>query len=230
MPSNIYTPALSPDDWQRFLAEPEKQWKTGYSARATAHAWHAADGFPPEISTMFKESRFEEFQELETLLIIPEHKVYFPPVGGHPSQNDVFVLARTGQGALVSITVEAKVSESFDKTVTDWNPGESEGKLERLEFLRQKLDLVDQDIDGIRYQLIHRLVSAILEAERFNAAYAVMLVQSFSGEDEWFEDYAKFLRLYGVEVKITELHSLGLLSGIHVFSGWVRGDIGFLGV
>ena len=38
-----------PDDWKALLADPEKQWKTGYSARALAHAWECCEGFPPEV-------------------------------------------------------------------------------------------------------------------------------------------------------------------------------------
>jgi len=39
-----------PDDWQKLLAKPEKQWKSGYSARTLAHCWEAVDEFPPEVS------------------------------------------------------------------------------------------------------------------------------------------------------------------------------------
>ena len=43
--------------------------------------------------------------------------------------------------------------------------------------------------DSIRYQLLHRAASAMVEARRFNAAHAMMLVHSFSPSDEWFDDY-----------------------------------------
>lgn len=226
--SKIYIPARSPDDWQRFLADPEKQWKKGYSARATAYAWHAVKGFPAEIMALFGDSGLDEFKDLEVLQVIPEHKVSLPPTRGHPSQNDVFVLARTESGDLMSITVEAKVSESFDKNVGEWNRDGSAGKRERLDFLRQKLGLETHDLEEIRYQLLHRLASAIIEAERFNAEYAVMVVQSFSQADEWFDDYERFLIQFDVKAQIGILYSLGVLSGVHVFSGWVRGDPLFL--
>jgi hypothetical protein len=32
--AKILIPASSPEDWKKFLAEPEKQWKSGYSARS----------------------------------------------------------------------------------------------------------------------------------------------------------------------------------------------------
>jgi hypothetical protein len=55
-----------------------------------------------------------------------EHKVPLPG-GGHPSQNDIFVLAKSNKD-LVAITVEGKVSESFGETGGDWLKIESEGK------------------------------------------------------------------------------------------------------
>ena len=226
--SKVYIPAQSPDDWQRFLADPGKQWKKGYSARATAYAWHAVKGFPPEITALFHDSCIEEFKDLEVLQVIPEHKVYLPPTRGLPSQNDVFVLAKTKAGALMSVTVEAKVSERFGKAVGEWNRDGSAGKRERLDFLRPKLGLETHDLEEIRYQLLHRLASAILEAERFNAEYAVMVVQSFSPTDEGFEDYSRFLALFGAEPVIGTLYPLGDLSDVQVYSGWARGDAKFL--
>ncbi|HTE43450.1 MAG TPA: hypothetical protein VK629_21705 [Steroidobacteraceae bacterium] len=44
---------------------------------------------------------------------------------------------------------------------------------------------------------MHRAASAIIEAQRFNADHAGMLVRSFSQSDEWFQDYAAFAELMG---------------------------------
>ena len=43
--------------------------------------------------------------------------------------------------------------------------------------------------DNIRYQLLHRTVSALLTARAFHAGTAVMLVHSFSPESRWREDF-----------------------------------------
>lgn len=43
--SHIYIPTTSPEDWRRLLAEPDKHWKRGYSARALACCWET-EGFP----------------------------------------------------------------------------------------------------------------------------------------------------------------------------------------
>lgn len=44
----IYTPTRGVEDWQRLLAEPEEQWKTGFSARSIAYSWEETGVFPHE--------------------------------------------------------------------------------------------------------------------------------------------------------------------------------------
>lgn len=48
MPS-FYVPTRSPDDWRLLLADPDEQWKRGYSAHALARCWEGAKGFPASI-------------------------------------------------------------------------------------------------------------------------------------------------------------------------------------
>ena len=141
MSHHIFVPTTGPEAWQKLLAEPDRQWRSGYSARTLSHCWESAEGFPLEIQTAFVDSGLPEFEHLELLLAFPEHKVYIPPMNGHPSQNDLFVLARDGNQQLVSIMVEGKVSESFDRTVGEWNQSETRGKALRFEFLQNLLGL-----------------------------------------------------------------------------------------
>lgn len=96
------------------------------------------------------------------------------------SHDDLFVPAKDNESNLVSIGVEGKVAEPFGPTLEDWLKDASEGKKKRLSFIKEKIAL-DLDIPGtIRYQLFHRMVSAVIEAERFIAKSAVMPVHSFS--------------------------------------------------
>jgi hypothetical protein len=227
MPS-IYVPTSSPDEWKSLLAEPDKQWRTGYSARTIAYCWLASDGIPAELRSLFAASEREAFRRIQPLIVIPEHQVTLPPTAGHPSQNDVFVLARADDGGLISLTVEGKVSESFDRTVGDWMKPASAGKRERLSYLLEKLGLTSEVPEQVRYQLLHRTVSAIIEAERFGARYAAMVVHSFSPSDEWFDDYAAFLGLFGVNPQVGKLAKLRELGPITLFAGWARGDPKFL--
>ena len=221
--NHIYIPTSSAEDWRKFLAEPDKQWRSGYSAKELAECWENANGFPAEIQSMFSKSENQVFSELEILLAIPEHKVYFPD-GKRPSQNDLFVLARTKNGQLVSIMVEGKVSEPFGETLETWLKDATDGKKKRLKMLCDILGLQNEPPLNIRYQLFHRTASAILEANRFNAKYAVMLVHSFSPEHKWFSDYQDFLGLFGVASKINELAKLPESNGKQIFTGWVVGQ------
>ena len=99
--------------------------------------------------------------------------------------------------------VEGKVNESFGPTVNEWREEASPGKGTRLSFLLKTLGLPKQ-VDGtIRYQLLHRAASAVIEGERFRAAAAVMLVHSFSPRRAGWSDYSAFLKLFGVTAGVT---------------------------
>jgi hypothetical protein len=224
--SNIYIPTTKPEDWQSLLADPENQWRRGYSARTLAYCWQEAEGFPACVTRVFNKSNINLFHEIEILLAIPEHKVSLPG-GGRPSQNDLFVLAKS-HDQLISIAVEGKVSEPFGDVVSKWLENPSEGRKKRLEFLCTELGLEIDDISNIRYQLLHRTVSAILEAKRFNAQNALMLVHSFSQKDEWFENYALFAALFGIDAKTDRIHYAGKIGNIQLYLGWVKGDAKYL--
>lgn len=220
--SRILIPTKGPSCWKQFLADP-KHWKAGYSAMSLAQCWEDARGFPPEIHSLFR--AHTQFRDIEILLAIPEHKVNLPG-GSRPSQNDLFILAKA-HGDLISITIEGKVNEPFDKTVAEWLAQDSRGKQERLAALREELGLAVIP-PTTRYQLLHRTASAIIEAKRFNAKSAVMIVHSFNQEHLWFEDYAAFVGLFGATAKRGELVSLKNTGGFAVYSGWVTGDPQFL--
>ena len=225
----FYVPTSGAEDWRKLLADPGKHWRSGFSARSLAYAWETAKGFPPEVFRLFTESGVPAFQSVELLLAIPEHKVFMPPYSGHPSQNDLFALARDGEGDLIAITVEGKVAESFDKTLGEWNAENSRGKAERLKFIKERLGLGGELPSTIRYQLLHRTTSAIVEAQRFNARSAVMVVHSFSQSDQWFEDYRAFTEIFGVPgATVGRLHFLTDANGLRIYSGWARGEERFL--
>jgi hypothetical protein len=221
--NHIYIPTSSADDWRKFLAEPEKQWRSGYSAKELAECWENAHGFPEEIQNLFATSNHQALNKLELLLAIPEYRVNLLD-GKRPSQNDLFVLARAKDGQLVSIMVEGKVLEPFGETLETWLKDASEGKKKRLKILCNILGLENEPPLNIRYQLFHRTASAILEAKRFNAKYAIMIVHSFSPKHKWFSDYQDFLGLFGISSKINELVELPASEGKQIFTGWVVGQ------
>ena len=225
--SKFYTPTDGVGSWHKLLSEPDKHWKTGYSARSLAYCWEEAQGFPKSVTDVFNSSPFELFHSVEFILGIPEHKVDLPPKGGHPSQNDLLVLAKS-RDELISIAVEGKVSEPFGPLVSEWMEDASPGKSERLEFLVNLLEINNKDLSGIRYQLLHRTASALLEAQRFCAPHALMLVHSFSQTYEWFEDYVAFAALYGQKAEPDSLVSVGEISGKNLYLGWVTGGKEYL--
>ena len=227
--NRIYIPSTGIEDWRRLLADPEKQWRTGFSARSLAYAWESAKGFPPEIKELFTRCDQPAFHNVELLLAIPEHQVPMPPYGGHPSQNDIFALVKDNEGNLIALTVEGKVSESFDKSLSEWNVEKSTGKQKRLAYIQDTLGLTEEIPATIRYQLLHRTASAIIEAKRFTAKSAVMVVHSFNQSDLWFDDYQAFLKIFGVlAATIGKLYFLTEVGGIKVYSGWARGEEKFL--
>jgi hypothetical protein len=218
--SKILVPSRGPADWQALLAEPEKHWAVGYSARTLAHCWEDAEGFPAEIKAALVAA--EPLQRIQPLLILPEWQVALPG-GARPSQNDVWVLAKSG-GDLVSIAVEGKVNEAFGPTIREWQADASSGKETRLAFLQEILGLPRPPGPDIRYQLLHRCASAVLEAQRFNARHAVMLVHSFSSEDRWFDDFSEFVALFGRTCSVGTVTSAAAKDGMPLHLGWVRGD------
>ena len=222
----FFAPADDPADWQRLLAKPDLHWKTGYSARSMAYCWTEAQGFPTEIQAVFENSGISCLHDLEFLIGIPEHEVPLPG-GRRPSQNDVFVLAK-GSDGLVSISVEGKVSEPFDSPVDKRFAEPTPGQSTRLEFLLDLLELGRDDVGGIGYQLLHRTASAVLEARRFGARHAVMLVHSFSQELMHFDDYASFVGLYGQKAEANRLVEAKQLGGITLYLGWAVGNAEYL--
>ena len=79
-----------------------------------------------------------------------------------------------------------------------------------MSFICKALGLNHSPVDSIRYQLLHRTASAVVEARRFNAAHAMMLVHSFSPSDEWFDDYNQFLALFGTTGALDTITSVGV--------------------
>ena len=151
------------------------------------------------------------------------------PPWGRPSQNDLFALGKATNGRLVSVVVEGKVNESFGPTLGEWIAGASANKVARLSFLTRTLGLPDTLPPAVRYQLLHRLASALLLARQFDARYAVMLVHSFSPTNRWFEDFELFCRLFPACDRPSEsLRFLAEIDVISLYAGWAKGDPEFL--
>ena len=189
-----------------------------------AYCWETAKGFPKQVKKALAAN--SRLRDLELLLAIPEYEVNLPG-GRAASQNDLFVLARSQDG-LVCMMVEGKVNEPFGPQVGEWCAKPSKGKTARLDFLCRTLDIDQNKLQSIRYQLLHRTASAIIEARRFKANEGVMLVHSFSPSKAWFDDFQKFAGLFGLSVHPGEIHHAGKHANVDLFIGWVTdsGDYG----
>lgn len=227
--SKFFIPVNKPEDWKSLLADPDKQWKTGYSAKALAHCWQEANDFPRSVKRVLKNSGIDLFQDIKLLLAFPEYTVPLKPYRSRPSQSDIFILAK-GNDQLISIVVEGKVNEPFGELVADWKLHDMGGKKVRLKFLCEVLQLDVNKIDHIRYQLLHRTASAVIEAKKFNAQNALMLVHSFSQTNEWFDDYCQFLALFSAKGEINSLVFAKNIDGINLYFGWVKGNRKYLEV
>lgn len=213
MSNRIFLPSRSAEDWRALLADPEKHWRSGYSARTAAKHWEASAGLPTEIEAVFQKASLEP---AELLVAFPEWKTPLPG-GRRESQTDILALVGTAQGLWVA-GVEAKVAEPFGPTVGEWLEGASPGKLERLGYLKRKLGLTGE-ILTLRYQLLHRTVTALIEAERFSAAGAAMIVQSFSPVSAWKDDFEAFLSAMGFEPGVPRTAP----DGLPLLLAWAQG-------
>jgi len=72
----IFVPAESADAWKALLAQPDRQWKKGFSARTLAYCWQEANGFPPEIAAVLGAS--STFPGIEPLWPFPSPRLDCP--------------------------------------------------------------------------------------------------------------------------------------------------------
>lgn len=214
--SKILVPTRGTEDWRLLLADPEKHWKHGYSAMAVAQCWETANGLPADFLSILG-------QDAELLLAIPEHKVALPG-GTRESQCDVFALVRTGEHTC-ALSVEAKVNEAFGPTVGDWLDKASKGKAKRLTSICEMFGAAYPPPDNLRYQLFHRTAAAIVESARFKTDTAAMIVQSFSREHRWYEDFEAFCDFLGVSAARGAPIVTKLPNGKPLILGWATSEI-----
>lgn len=218
MTSKIYVPSNGPLDWKPLLADGEKQWKDGYSAKCAAERWEGSNGLPSEIERQFDAVGLAP---AELLLAIPELKTPLPG-GWRESQTDVFALVRASQGVF-ACCVEAKVAETFGPTVDEWMVGASKGKVERLTYLAGLLGLPYPPPGKLRYQLFHRCGAALIEATRFGATGAAVIVHSFSPAHAWLSDFQAFANALGAEIGKDKPALISAANRMPLLLGWATG-------
>lgn len=221
----VFIPSSGASDWRKFLADPDTQWRREKSAMELAVSWELAQrserGLPPEIAKAFDSQIALEGARL--LVALPEHKV--PLKGrGKPSQNDIWAFLRKGDN-YISLTVEGKAGEPFASTLGEWLVDGREGKRDRLEYLCQILQSGSAPPPELRYQLFHRTASAVIEAKRFGAPFAVMIAQSFQEDPVSWSDYSAFCSLLGASAVRGLLVEACRTGDERLFLGWVDSKV-----
>jgi hypothetical protein len=210
------SPLAKPEDVIPFLGRGAKHWRAGYSAYEAAYSWLDARDVPPAVRAVLETD--PTFAGAVLLRACFEKKTRLDGLG-RDSQTDVLAVLETRSGRAV-LGVEAKVSESFGPVVAHWYDG-SPGKRKRLEGLLQRLSVEHDAARYLRYQLIHRSVAALIEAEAENARDAAMVVQSFSPVRAGFSDFQAFAAALGAPVeKPGGLSRAVERDGVRLRLGW----------
>ena len=195
----------------------------------TAAYWEASGNeLPKEIRKTLEVSREKNLVGLRLLAAFPEYEVDLPG-GSRSSHTDVLALARNDEG-LVVLAVEAKVDETFGPTLGKKRVDKSTGQSERLDYLHSVLRLQSSLEDGIRYQLLHRTVSALQTADDFHAKTAVMLVLSFSRTRRWHEDFLSFCTAMAATPVSADIYIVSRFDRPRLYLSWCKGDESFLNV
>lgn len=222
--SNIFIKTKGVDSWQELLANEQTQWKIGYSAKSLANAWERADGFPDEIQMAFSASNDDFVKNIRFLYGFPEYKVEIPG-GIRASQNDLYVLAKSTEKP-VCIMVEGKVSENFGPLVNEWVCKANNGwENQRLQYLLSLLNIQNKRIENIRYQLLHRTASALIEAEKVGTDKCMVIIHSFSQEKAHFEDYKRFIEMFGITPEVNKICSPIKINDKQIFFLWAVGNV-----
>ena len=210
-------PLSNPEQARALLRDPDVQWKQGRSAMELARSWIAAGGqLPAPVRRVVEVAA--EWRAAELLAGFFEHPTYLDTWRG-PSQTDLLLLMRL-EDSLGAVAVEGKAGEPFGKLVQEWN--DSEGKAARLDWACALFGVPAMEVGALRWQLFHRTAAALLEARRFHARHALMLVHDFSGSDAGLADYRAFAELIGVRgAAAGALSDARDMNGISLRLGWV---------
>jgi hypothetical protein len=220
----LHVPLEEREDVVRHLGKQEQHWKAGRSAHALASLWCTQNGIPNTVAQLL--TSHAEFRSAELIDGFMEKKVDLGS-DGHASQTDMLAILGLECGLAIA-AVEGKAGESFGETVQIWirENGSAESlarKEKRLLALCQTLGLSQEAAMPLRYQLLHRTASAIYEAKRYRTKLAVMLVHSFSDDENGFSDFIAFLTAVGFRAPTAGvLAGPVTLDGISLYAGWVN--------
>ena len=182
--------------------------------------WRAADGFPPEIAQLLRSH--EATRSATLLLAIPEHRVRLAG-GVWAAPADLWALARTPRG-LLSIVVGTDGAEPAGATARASQSACEHEQTDRA--VRSLLEIDRESERAIGSQLFHRTACALIEARRFFAATAAVIVHSFGARADSFLEFQSFARqMGGLLQRPGELTRVPPREGIDLFLGWAEAPL-----
>lgn len=198
-------------------------WKQGRSAKALADSWFSANDIPVAVRHLLDQA--PEFAGCGLVDGWLERSTDLGDGRGTASQTDL--LAILGLADRIAILgIEAKVTESFGPIVSDWLADGSPGKAARLAALCSRLAISEAAAMPLRYQLLHRTVATLIEAQRYRAKDAIMAVQSFCPDATGYSDFAAFAESIGIGVVQRDcLSEARVFDGMTLRLGWVSDEI-----
>lgn len=213
----ISVPLKVAEDVKKHLGH-SSHWKQGRSAKSVADCWFQANDLPPAIRAVLDQSpTFAHAKLLDAWL---ERKTDLEDGRASHSQTDLFAMLAVGE-ELAALGVEAKVDESFGQIVTEWLADGSAGKQTRLEKLCTLFSVDPQSIGHLRYQLFHRTAASMIEAKRYRARKAVMIVQSFCPNATGLSDCQVFFEALGMPgLERDKLIGPKSFDGVELWVGW----------
>jgi len=209
------------DQWKKLVGK--KKWKPEKSACKLANAWFNEQVNKQDIPQEIKGVLKNRFENVRMQFASVEHKVYLDTKRA-PSCSDIMIYAKANKKHLI-IAVEGKDNEGFDKPVKNWLKLRKEGG-NRLKFLCEIMNLKTNEVREIKYQLLHRASSAILEARKNGYENAILLVHSFSQKNNHFENFQDFGKIMGIKAKI-KLNTLYLskkIENINFYMLWFNSN------
>lgn len=209
-------PLDNPEQARLLLRDPDLQWKRGRSAFETATSWIGARGIPANVARVLTQA--PEWQGAELAAGFFEHPTALDTQIA-PSQTDLMAVCGLSTG-LGILAVEGKAGESFGPLVSEWKT--SPGRDKRYAWACTLFGLDGAACSNLRWQLFHRSASAVLEAKRFRAAHAVMLVHDFSGVQSSLPDFVAFAEKLGLAgAAANALSAPKIIDGVSLRFGWV---------
>lgn len=204
----------NPEEVAPFLKKKD-QWKKGRSAYELAHKWMDADGIPDQVLKLLNTKNFRNSTLIEAYF---ERETKMPGRGAG-SNTDLLAICEAS-GIRFVMGVEGKVDEEFGCLVSKYKV-----KPNRQKRFKGIVDVLGGDynsIGNLRYQLLHRTASAVIEARQFGVSKAIMLVHSFDPHNALFEDFKAFASWLNINYSRRGVLSDPVhLLDVDLFLGWV---------